>query len=84
MLSCVVESSKAAAKSTGHYDFPVFFERISFITNLFQPLGRRQKSQLLCFQPNPASFAKTPGVGGILIRKIERDRIGTPEVPYNA
>ena len=29
-----------------------------------QPLGRSQKSQLLCNQANPASFAKMPGVWG--------------------
>jgi hypothetical protein len=51
----------------GRYDFPVFFQLISFIINLFQPLDHRQKSQLLCFQANPASFAKTPGVGGIIL-----------------
>src|SRR6266436_5124610 len=43
--------------------FPRLLELISFITNLFRPLCRPQKSQLLCFQANPASFAKTPGVG---------------------
>src|SRR6266478_4366201 len=31
--------------------------------NLLQPLCRRQKSQLLWNQANPASFCKTPGVG---------------------
>src|SRR6266851_533421 len=31
--------------------------------NLLQPLGRLEKSQLLCYQANPASFCKTPGVG---------------------
>ncbi len=31
---------------------------------LLQTLCRSQKTQLLCNQANPASFAKTPGVGG--------------------
>src|SRR6202171_1632391 len=31
--------------------------------NLLQPLCRRQKSQLLWNQANPASFCKTPGLG---------------------
>src|ERR1700682_4207811 len=31
--------------------------------NLLQPLCRRQKSQLLWNQANPASFCKTPGWG---------------------
>ena len=31
--------------------------------NLLRPLYRRQKSQLLWNQANPASFCKTPGVG---------------------
>ena len=34
-----------------------------FFTRL-QPLCRRQKSQLLWNQPNPASFSKMPGWGG--------------------
>src|SRR6266849_8217671 len=36
--------------------------------NLLQPLGRLEKSQLLCYQANPASFCKTPGVGGTCTR----------------
>ena len=69
----------------GRYDFPVFFQLISFIINLFQPLDHRQKSQLLCFQANPASFAKTPGVGGYPpVCKTHWNLMGTWEVPYNA
>ena len=37
--------------------------------NLLQPLSRRQRSQLLYYQANPASFCKTPGVGAPL-RKL--------------
>src|SRR5260370_16797 len=38
--------------------------------NLLQPLWRRQKSQLLCNQANPASFCKTPGEGLPLRRLV--------------
>jgi hypothetical protein len=45
--------------------------------NRLQPLCRREKSQLLCNQANPASFSKIPGWGG------HPERIyGTPGVGY--
>jgi hypothetical protein len=40
--------------------------------NLLQPLCRREKSQPLWNQANPASFPKTPGVGW-----VPRSRLGT-------
>src|SRR5260370_5421679 len=36
----------------------------SHVLSILRPLWPLQKSQLLCNQANPASFCKTPGVGG--------------------
>src|SRR5712664_3572067 len=45
--------------------------------NLLQPLCRRQKSQLLWNQANPASFCKTPGVGVVSHSTFRRSDLPT-------
>ena len=44
------------------YPLPTFLHKSRLFISL-PPLCRSQKSQLLCNQANPDSFAKTPGVG---------------------
>jgi hypothetical protein len=69
--NCCV-SARSSSDSRSHYPRSCSTLHGSQVTShksrLFislQPLCRFQKSQLLCNQANPASFAKTPGVGGI-------------------
>ena len=47
-----------------HSDVTTTKNRKSFRHYLLWALCRRQKIQLLCYQANPSSFCKTPGVGG--------------------
>jgi hypothetical protein len=50
----------------------------SHVLSTLQPLWRPQKSQLLCNQPNPASFSKIPGCGvGIPIPSLDSRREST-------
>src|SRR5216684_6802020 len=55
---------RPAPASTCPNPFTSSTSSISFPSNLLPPLCRLQKSQLLWNQANPASFCKTPGMGG--------------------